>query len=68
MKNRIIDYLPDSLKSKSTQPGGSQPSFSVPDMRQWIKTTEEFVGKHPGSCLGAAFVLGVTLAWWIKRK
>ena len=68
MKNRIMDYLPNSLKSKAGHAEGAGPNFSVPDLTSWIRTTEKFVAKRPGAGLGVAFVVGVTLAWWIKRK
>lgn len=67
MKNRITDYLPAKWRSKlmTSDPQGN---VQLPDMEKLTTTLTETVTKHPGPSLAAAFVLGVTIAWWIKRK
>lgn len=68
MKNRIFEYLSPPREPKT--PGHSDAESSLPkvDLQNWIKPAEEFIGEHPGACLAAALVVGVALAWWIKRR
>ena len=70
MKNRITDFLlTPRHKDRSSKAviGGSrqlsagQNSFKSPDV-------ESYVTEHPLAAIGAAFSIGVFLAWLIKRK
>lgn len=70
MRNRISDYLP--------APGGESQSrkVSLSESRQLSRRhdafrtheVESYVVKHPLAAIGAAFSIGVFLAWLIKRK
>lgn len=64
MKNRIADYMPEALRS----PKGKAAGLQMPDVASFIKPANEFVTRHPGPCLAAAFTVGVIVAWWIKRR
>ena len=64
MQNRIVEYLPRAWRPKPGESGIP----SMPDMASLVKPANEFIAKHPGACLAVAFAVGVTLAWWIKRK
>ena len=70
MKNRIPDYLPDSMRTD--QP--SEPMLQeLRDLarRQFadrMRQAEMFVREHPVSGLGAAFCIGIFLGWVIRRK
>lgn len=70
MLNRISDYLPVSWsaqqKSRATSPAPAAVAAST--VQAWGKSMEEFVKNHPGASLAAAFCVGVTVAWWIKRR
>ena len=70
MKNRISDYLSAARRkgqsSKAAIPASRQLShcqnaFRTPDV-------ESYVTEHPLAAIGAAFSIGVFLAWLIKRK
>lgn len=72
MLNRISDYLPTTWnmarKPKSPdKPTSLRPSVDA-DAQSWSKSVEQFVRSHPGASLAAAFCIGVTVAWWIKRR
>ena len=65
IQNRIAEYLPRSWRTK---PGQPRANVAAPDVASYIKPVNEFIARHPGPCLAAAFAIGVAVAWWIKRK
>jgi ElaB/YqjD/DUF883 family membrane-anchored ribosome-binding protein len=70
MKNRILDY-PPAVRRK-----GQSSRAATPDSRQLVHSqngfrtpdVESYVTEHPLAAIGAAFSVGVSLAWLIKRK
>lgn len=62
IQNRIASYLPEALRPEAG-PDGTE----LPDVKELIGKAERLIREHPGPALGAAFVLGVVIAWWIKR-
>jgi hypothetical protein len=49
--------------------GGSQrPFVSAADIRQVTDPVENIILKYPGAALASAFLVGVLVAWLIKRK
>lgn len=70
MKNRIAGHL------KFPEHNGGALQASIPESRQSaheknaIRTgdVESYVTEHPLAAIGAAFCIGVFLAWMIKRK
>ena len=64
MKNRIVDYLPREWRPDRLR----ERAESLPDMRELADKAERFVAQHPGASLATAFIVGVALAWWIKRR
>ena len=63
MINRLADYLPgEATRSKD----GNQ-EFSLAQAKEWVEPAEEMIRKYPAACLASAFVIGVAIAWWIKR-
>lgn len=68
MINRMTDYLPreDNRTGPRTGPG-SPGQTSSQNIRQWIEPAEELIKKYPAAALASAFVIGVAVAWWIKR-
>jgi hypothetical protein len=62
MINRVTDYLPE----QQTRAGGER-EFSLASAKEWIEPAEEIIRKYPAACLASAFVIGVAIAWWIKR-
>jgi hypothetical protein len=67
MKNRIVDYLPDSWFKRTLGDGAAGPLLPA-NVKAWAEPIEQFVVKHPGPSLAIAFAAGVTLAWWLKRR
>ena len=37
-------------------------------LRAGVARAENLIGQHPGTALGASFLIGVVAAWWIKRR
>jgi hypothetical protein len=69
MHNRALDY--ETLESTRTaqQPSAARPSsIGLDDIKSYIQPVEEFILKYPGPALASAFLVGVLVAWWIKRK
>jgi hypothetical protein len=67
MINRVTDYLPAD-RTQRHRDGHGHFSFSDVNVQQWIQPAEEVILKYPAACLASAFVVGVAVAWWIKRK
>lgn len=65
MINRIAEYLP---AERTPRPAGTGTSLSGQTVRQWIEPIEELIVKYPAASLASAFVVGVAVAWWIKRR
>lgn len=66
MKNRIAEHLPKPwwrTVFSSNSAGEGKSSLQV-----WLDPVEEAIAKYPAASLGAAFVVGVTFAWWLKRR
>lgn len=70
MKNRISDYLSTSrykAPASTVVNPPSRPLLNGQD-RNATQHVESYVLKHPLVAVGAAFSIGVFLAWMIKRK
>ena len=46
----------------------SPPLIQSQDLGKMIQPVEELIVKYPAAALASAFLLGVVLACWIKRK
>jgi len=70
MTNRIADYLPAWWKAEHAagRPERPPPPPAGPGAASWLEPVVEIVKSHPGAALAAAFCVGVTVAWWIKRR
>jgi hypothetical protein len=58
---------------KNTQPNGHGKSADRPPvtgngLHELVKPTEDFIRQYPEAALATAFLVGVVIAWWIKRK
>lgn len=67
MINRIAGI---SLKRQRSDGSGEQgtPAFGVQDIKRFVEPVEDLIAKNPTAAVAAAFVIGVALAWWIKRS
>lgn len=63
--NRLAEYLPGQEVERHDVNRGQK--FSLATAKEWIEPAEELIGKYPAACLASAFVIGVAIAWWIKR-
>jgi hypothetical protein len=62
--NRLTDYQPEQ---ESRFGRSAWDSLSNAKVQEWIEPAEETIRKYPAACLASAFVIGVAIAWWIKR-
>jgi hypothetical protein len=65
MKNRVAEYVPTLLQSFRR---GGNGSSAGPAVKEWLEPVEKLVRDYPAASLGVAFAIGVTIAWFVKRK
>jgi len=66
MSNRVAEY-----PQKTDSAGGStshRPLIRTSDVRGMFQPVEQWIIRSPAVALASAFVVGVAIAWWIKRK
>ncbi|MCU0877269.1 MAG: hypothetical protein MUF06_05735 [Pirellulaceae bacterium] len=63
MINRIAEHLEPEVKKQ-----GAQSSLRTKMAQDWLEPVERVIADHPAASLATAFVLGVAIAWWIKRN
>jgi len=69
MIDEALDFLRRG-KSRShgfDRPAG-RPLITSGDLLEMTKPPEDFIRKYPAAALATAFLVGVAIAWWIKRK
>jgi hypothetical protein len=54
-------------RAASKLPPGEQ-SLSAQRALEYIEPLKELIIKYPSAALASAFVVGVVVAWWIKRR
>jgi len=62
MKNRLADDVPLGKESGSGRDAISDEAL------KYAAAVEKYIVDHPAPSLAAAFVAGVMVAWWIKRR
>ena len=63
MKNRLSDEISARGKEASNRAEGLSE-----EAQRYAAAVEQYIIGHPASSLTAAFVAGVMVAWWIKRR
>jgi hypothetical protein len=63
MKNRLEDDLPLGGQESSRRSEGVSD-----EALKYLEGVERYIISHPAPSIAAAFVAGVMVAWWIKRK
>jgi hypothetical protein len=48
--------------------GPKRPSGGAGEVLEYIEPIKELIIKYPSAALASAFLVGVALAWWIKRR
>jgi hypothetical protein len=66
MKNRLSEEAFSSKERRSRPPaaGGAGGGPAT----KYFNTLEDAIAEHPGLSLTAALLVGVLVAWWIKRR
>ena len=71
MIEQLLDYLTPAAPG-STASGSStnehRPLIRASDVADMVRPVEETILKYPAGAMATAFLVGVALAWWIKRK
>ena len=72
MIEQLFDYL-SPAESKATGSGSSaggihRPLVRASDFADMVRPVEQVILKYPAGAMATAFLVGVALAWWIKRK
>jgi hypothetical protein len=49
-------------------PAAARPFITADDIHDLAKPTEDLIRQYPAAALATAFLVGVAIAWWIKRK
>jgi hypothetical protein len=69
MIDKVLDFLAvGKSHSDSRGPSSSRPFITGNDVYKMAKPTEDFIHQYPAAALATAFLVGVAIAWWIKRK
>jgi hypothetical protein len=69
----MIDEALDFLRLGKSRSNGHSKTAGRPlvtghDIHEMAKPAEDFIRHYPAAALATAFLVGVAIAWWIKRK
>jgi len=67
MIDEALEFLGKS-RGKGRHRPASRPLMTAGDFHEMTKPTEELIRHYPAAALATAFIVGVIVAWWIKRK
>ena len=67
MINRLGDFPTSPTLARPRQAPSDRQAPAAQGWRQIADPFEETIKKYPGAALASAFLIGVALAWWIKR-
>jgi hypothetical protein len=69
---QIAEYFSSGTTSRSSGDVGTKsakrPLMRASDVRELAEPMEHLILKYPAAALASAFLIGVVVAWWIKRK
>jgi hypothetical protein len=68
MIDRTLDRPSAPRSSVSPNKSAHTPLVEAGDLLQLIKPAEKLILKYPAAAIASAFLVGVALACWIKRK
>ena len=66
MTERVADYPQQTASTASS--ASHRPLIRTSDVRGMFQPIEQWITRSPAVALASAFVVGVAIAWWIKRK
>jgi len=64
--NSIASFRPGSPSAASR--AQHRPFIRSSDVRELAQPVQNLILKYPGAALASAFLVGVAIAWWIKRR
>ena len=69
MIDEALDFLTfGKSRSNGRSKASGKPLISGNDIHELAKPTEDLIRHYPAAALATAFLVGVAIAWWIKRK
>ena len=68
MISQALDFLTRGKPRLSNDKSSSRPFITGNDLHETTKPTEDLIRQYPAAALATAFLVGVAIAWWIKRK
>lgn len=68
MINRIANKEPAAWSKRSGNDSTTNRFLPINSVHDVITGAEKLVSDHPGAALVVAFLTGVTIAWWLKRR
>jgi hypothetical protein len=66
MSSHIAQARPASAARSGAQ--AKRPWIRGEDVGELIKPVKNLIIKYPSAALASAFLVGVVVAWWIKRR
>jgi len=66
MSSRVADHPQHTALSGAS--ASHRPLVSASDFRSLTQPIEQWIIRSPAVALASAFVVGVAIAWWIKRR
>ena len=68
MIERTLDRPPTGYSTTARPSPPKSSSSQTSDLTQFIEPAEKLILQYPAVALASAFLVGVALACWIKRK
>lgn len=69
MIEEALDFLRQGkVRANGHHKATERPLVTSNDIHELAKPTEDLIRQYPAAALATAFLVGVAIAWWIKRK
>ena len=69
MIDEALEFLHlGKVRSNGHSKAAAKPFITSTDIHDLTKPTEDLIRQYPAAALATAFLVGVAIAWWIKRK
>jgi hypothetical protein len=57
-----------TARAATRSAAGPRPWIRSQDLHEVAQPLEKLILQHPAVTLGSAFLIGVAVAWWLKRR
>jgi hypothetical protein len=66
----MSSYLAEIRAASATRTSAQakRPWIRSDDVRELVEPAKNLIIKYPSAALASAFLVGVVVAWWIKRR